>query len=80
MIESSSKGLSASFRECLLAEKPEDSVTQNRRGFRDILQESKSLERQETADPYPTPIKVFWENLSTWGLEPSAVRAPGAWH
>ena len=57
MTESSSHGLSASFRECLLAEKPGDSVTQNRRGFRDILQESKGLEWRETADPSPTPHK-----------------------
>ena len=44
MSESSSHGLSASFRECLLAEKPGDSVTQNRKEFRDILQEVEGIE------------------------------------
>lgn len=68
MSESSSHGLSASFRECLLAEKPGDSVTQNKRGFRDILQESKSLEWQETADPYPTPDKSLLGESVTLGI------------
>ena len=68
MSESSSHGLSASFRECLLTEKPGDSVTQNKRGFRDILQESKSLEWQETADPYPTPDKSLLGESVTLGI------------
>ena len=68
MSESSSHSLSASFWECLLAEKTGESVTQNRTGFRDILQESKSLEWQETADPYPTTHKSLLGESVTLGI------------